>query len=135
MFTFPSVSIVDFEQVNVSWETLKGLSICVKRNCKWYMRWPYLEKFHFICSDGQCRNPSFWKYCNLTYLQIMMMFTNVFLLFSHVTLLYVTQGWNWQKKQVKSRQNPETEILLFENYSLSLSALSSKNNRKYSKQY
>ena len=34
-----------------------------------------------------------------------------------------------------SNKHPEAEFLLFENYSHSLSTLSSKNNRKYSKKY
>ena len=38
-----------------------------------------------------------------------------------------------KKNQAKSKQYPETEILLFENYLLSSSALSSKSNRSYSK--
>ena len=37
------------------------------------------------------------------------------------------------KHQVNSRQQPEAELLLFENYSHSSSTLSSKNNRSYSK--
>ena len=35
------------------------------------------------------------------------------------------------KSQTKAKQNTEIEFLLFENYSLSSSTLSSKNNRKY----
>ena len=38
--------------------------------------------------------------------------------------------WNWQK-QSKAKQHPEAELLLFENYSLFSSMLSSKNNRRY----
>ena len=38
-----------------------------------------------------------------------------------------------QKKQAKAKQHPEVELVLFENYSLSWSTLSTKNNRKYSK--
>ena len=37
------------------------------------------------------------------------------------------------KKQAKAKQHPDAELLLFENYLLSLSTLSSKNNRRYSK--
>ena len=37
------------------------------------------------------------------------------------------------KNQVKAKENPEAELLLFENYSLSSSTLSSKNNRSFSK--
>ena len=37
------------------------------------------------------------------------------------------------KCQVKAKQRPEVELLLFENYSLSLSTLSSKNSSAYSK--
>ena len=37
------------------------------------------------------------------------------------------------KNQAKAKQNPEAELLLFENYSLSLSTLSIKNNRRHSK--
>ena len=35
--------------------------------------------------------------------------------------------------QVKAKQQPEAELRLFENYWLSLSTLSFKNNKKYSK--
>ena len=37
------------------------------------------------------------------------------------------------KNQAKPKQHTEAELLLFENYSLSSSALSYKNNRRYSK--
>ena len=37
------------------------------------------------------------------------------------------------KNQAKTKQHPETEILLFENYSLSSSMLSSKTNLRCSK--
>ena len=37
------------------------------------------------------------------------------------------------KNQAKAKQHSETELLLFENYSLSSFVLSSKNNRRYSK--
>ena len=37
------------------------------------------------------------------------------------------------KNQAKAKQHPEAELLLFENYSLSSSTLSSKYNRGYSK--
>ena len=37
------------------------------------------------------------------------------------------------KNQAKAKQHPEAELLLFENYSISSSTLSSKNNRRYSK--
>ena len=37
------------------------------------------------------------------------------------------------KNQAESTQYPEAELLLLENYSLSSSILSSKNNRRYSK--
>ena len=37
------------------------------------------------------------------------------------------------KNQAKAKQHPEAELLLFENYLLSSSKLSSKNNRRYSK--
>ena len=37
------------------------------------------------------------------------------------------------KDQAKAKQHPETELLLFENYLLSTPTLSSKNNRRYSK--
>ena len=37
------------------------------------------------------------------------------------------------KNQAKAKQHPEDELLLFENYSLSLSTLSIKNNRRRSK--
>ena len=36
------------------------------------------------------------------------------------------------KNQSKAKQHPEVELLLFENYSLSSSTLSYKNNRRYS---
>ena len=35
-------------------------------------------------------------------------------------------------KKSKAKQHPEAELLLFENYSLSSSTLSSNNNRRYS---
>ena len=38
-----------------------------------------------------------------------------------------------KKNQAVARQHPETELLLFENYSHSSSTLSSKDNRIYSK--
>ena len=38
-----------------------------------------------------------------------------------------------EKNQVKAKQQPETELLLIENYSLSSSMLSSKNNSRCSK--
>ena len=37
------------------------------------------------------------------------------------------------ENQVKSKQYPKTELLLFQNYSLSSSTLPSKNNKTYSK--
>ena len=37
------------------------------------------------------------------------------------------------KNQTKAKQQPEAEIFLFENYSLSSSTLSSKKNKRYSK--
>ena len=37
------------------------------------------------------------------------------------------------KNQAKAKQHTEAELLLFENYSLSSSTLSSKSNRRYSK--
>ena len=37
------------------------------------------------------------------------------------------------KNQAKPTQHPETELLLFDNYSLSSPTLSSKNNWRYSK--
>ena len=37
------------------------------------------------------------------------------------------------KNQVKSKENPEAELLLIENFSLFSSTLSSKNNSAYSK--
>ena len=39
------------------------------------------------------------------------------------------------KNQAKAKQHTEAKILLFESFSLSLSMLSSKNDRKYSKKY
>ena len=39
------------------------------------------------------------------------------------------------KKQAKAKQYPGPELLLYENYSISLSTLSSKNNKTYSKEY
>ena len=44
-------------------------------------------------------------------------------------------GWNWQKNQANAKQNPEAELLLFENYSHSSSKLSCKNNGTYSKKW
>ena len=37
------------------------------------------------------------------------------------------------KNQANTKQHPEAELLLYENYSHSPSTLSSKNNRRYSK--
>ena len=37
------------------------------------------------------------------------------------------------KNQAKAKQHPQAELLLFEYYSLSTPRLSSKNNRRYSK--
>ena len=37
--------------------------------------------------------------------------------------------------QAKAKHHSEAELSLFENYSLSLSELSSKNSRRYSKKY
>ena len=46
------------------------------------------------------------------------------------------QSWNWQKiKQKLSNKRPEAKFSLFENYSLSSSTLSSKNNKWYSKKF
>ena len=39
------------------------------------------------------------------------------------------------KHQAKAKQQPEAELLPFENYSLLLSKLSSKNSMRYSKKY
>ena len=39
------------------------------------------------------------------------------------------------KNQAKAKPHPEAELLLFDNYSLSPSTLSSKNNRRYSEKY
>ena len=39
----------------------------------------------------------------------------------------------WTKKQAKTKQHPEDELLLFEKYSLSLFTLSTKSNGRYSK--
>ena len=39
------------------------------------------------------------------------------------------------KNQAKYKQHAEAKLLLFENYLLSSSVLSSKNNRRYSKKY
>ena len=44
-------------------------------------------------------------------------------------------GWNWQQNQANDKQHPKTGLLLFENYSLSSSTLSSKNSKTYSKNY
>ena len=42
-------------------------------------------------------------------------------------------SWNWQKNWAKVKQHAETELLLLENYVVSSSTLSSKDNRRYSK--
>ena len=39
------------------------------------------------------------------------------------------------KNQAKAKQHPEVELLLFENYSILSSKLTSKNSRRYSKKY
>ena len=44
-------------------------------------------------------------------------------------------GWNWQENWAKAKQHAETELLLLENYVVSSSTLSSKDNRRYSKKY
>ena len=44
-------------------------------------------------------------------------------------------GLKLPKNQANAKQQPEAELLLFENYSHSSSMLSSKNDRTYSKKY
>ena len=51
-----------------------------------------------------------------------------------ISSFFWTPGWNWQKNWAKAKQHPEAELLLFENYLLSSSMLSSRNNRAYSKE-
>ena len=41
--------------------------------------------------------------------------------------------WNWQKNQAKTKQHPEVQPLLFENYFLSSSMLSFKTNKRNSR--
>ena len=47
-------------------------------------------------------------------------------------MTYSNAKMKFAKKQVKAKQNPEAELLLLRNYSLSSSTLSSKNNKRYS---
>ena len=60
-------------------------------------------------------------------------------MFSEYTLFYKQhfckqlQAVKLAKNQAKAKQHPETELLLFEIYSLSSSTLSSKNSRRYTK--
>ena len=52
--------------------------------------------------------------------------------FGEYTLFYKQRPGEFGKKEAKVKQHPKAELLLFENYSLSSSMLSPKNNR-YSK--
>ena len=53
---------------------------------------------------------------------------------ARITLFYISNTLsNARLKLAKAKQHPEAELLLFENYSLSSSTLSPKNNRRYSK--
>ena len=48
--------------------------------------------------------------------------------------VFINNTWlKLAKNQAKAKQHPEAELLLFENYSLSFSTLSSKNNKLFSK--
>ena len=53
--------------------------------------------------------------------------------FFHKQHFYKQRQPETGKNQAKAKQHPEAELLLFENYLLSSSKLSSKNNRRYSK--
>ena len=44
---------------------------------------------------------------------------------------FISNQTEISKNQANAKQHPETELLLFENYSHSLSVLSSKNNSPY----
>ena len=51
-----------------------------------------------------------------------------------VSYTFISNAWlKLVKIQAKAKQHSETELLLFENYLLFSSTLSTKNNRKYSK--
>ena len=51
-----------------------------------------------------------------------------------VSYTFISNAWlKLVKIQAKAKQHSETELLLFENYLLVSSTLSTKNNRKYSK--
>ena len=51
-----------------------------------------------------------------------------------VSYTFISNAWlKLVKIQAKAKQHSETELLLFENYLLFSSMLSTKNNRKYSK--
>ena len=51
-----------------------------------------------------------------------------------VSYTFISNAWlKLVKIQAKAKQHSETELLLFENYLLFTSTLSTKNNRKYSK--
>ena len=48
--------------------------------------------------------------------------------------VFINNTWlKLAKNQAKAKQHPEAELLLFENYSLASSMLSSKTNMRYSK--
>ena len=63
------------------------------------------------------------------------------LVFDLYTLFFISNNFisnarlKLAKNQAHVKQHPEAELWLFENYSHSLSTLSSKNNRTYSKKY
>ena len=52
------------------------------------------------------------------------------------TLFFISNArLKFAKNQAKAKEHPQAELLLFDNYSLSPSRLSSKNNRRYSEKY
>ena len=61
-------------------------------------------------------------------------YTEIFKSVSHAFFISNTR-LKLTKNQAKSKQHPEAKLLLFENYSLSSSILSSKNNWRFSKMY
>ena len=109
--------------------------------CNWWIR--FLNSFL-----NQTRNTMCCKNCDLSNVYFKkILFSSIttfptfcFFYLKFYTLYFYKQHFYKQrqagickKKQAKTKQHPKAELLLFENYSLSSSTLSSKNNRKYSK--
>ena len=67
--------------------------------------------------------------CNQTLLKLNLKYTRIFISITFISKIKLKLA----KNQAKAKQHPEAELLLFENYTLSLSMLSSKSNMRYSK--